>query len=286
MHEGLIKKHALTEADLAQIRVLAEVCNRTDGINLKLNWSLMQNRDPAQGGDFCYYDSRQLVGYVPLDGFGDQYEITGMVLPAYRRQGIFQRLFDAARQEARNRYTRTLLLVNYRASQSGNAVVKRLELPYSFSEYHMEVDAAHLPSLPPSQIQLVDVTSDNVADLSRLLALNFGATEWNSIQSLEKELKRPETLYFLAELDQVRIGHIGVVKHANGVYIRAVGIAPEWRQRGYGRQLLATLVQRMLAEGHSHFELEVETDNSKALSLYQACGFSNTIIYDYYTVPF
>ena len=41
----------------------------------------------------------------------------------------------------------------------------------------------------------------------------------------------------------------------------------------------------MLAEGHTRFELDVETENNQALSLYQSCGFHETDVYDYYVVP-
>jgi GNAT superfamily N-acetyltransferase len=279
---GLETKRVLDDSDLDQIRQLVEVCNRADDLSVKFNWEMMSHRDPAHVNDFCYYHDGHLVGYMPLDAFGDEFEITGLVQPSHRRQGIFRRLFEAARQEARHRQAKQLLLVNYRASASGTAMVKRLGLAYHFSEYRMEADAATIPPLPVSQIGLEEVTEANVGELSRLLAINFEATEWNSAPSLLKELTRDGRRYYLARLDRDVIGHVGVLTGAGNVYIRAVGILPDWRRQGYGRQLLATILQKLLSEGHTQFELDVATENSNALTLYQACGFRETTVYDYY----
>ncbi|MFN8445440.1 MAG: GNAT family N-acetyltransferase [Caldilineaceae bacterium] len=283
---GLHISADLTDSDFAQIRDLESICNQSEKINVKLNWGLMKMREPDKPSDFCFYEQGQLVGYMPLDGFGDQFEITAIVHPAYRRQGIFKQLFAAAHQEAMRRNAARLLLVNYRNSQSGNATVRALGLPYYNSEYHMETSAAELTSLPASQIQLVEVTAENVRDLSSSLGSSFGAGEWNSEAALLADQQRKDGKYYLAELAGTQIGQIGMVDEGNqAVYIRAVGIAPEWRGHGYGRQLLSALVQKLRDEGYQRYALDVETQNTNALSLYQSCGFHETNVYDYYTVP-
>ena len=285
MNTVLVPKCKLEEEDFVQIRALAEACRLADSIEVKFNWGMMQERDSAGFNDFCCYADGLLVGYVPLDGFGDEFEITSAVLPAYRRQGIFRRLFEAARQEARRRQAKKLLLVGYRDSVAGNEVIRRLDIPYDFSEYHMEAEAAAIGSLPTSRIQLELVNETNVADLSRMLALSFEDARWNAPEELRKELQREDKRYFLAKLDETPIGQIGVITEENEVYIRAVGIVPEWRGRGYGRQLLATTILMLLQEGHTQFSLDVATNNGNALSLYQSCGFHAVNVYDYYVVP-
>ena len=285
MNTGLVIRRRLEEEDLAQIKELEADCNRAEGIRIKFNWSMMQTRDATYDSDFCYYHQGQLVGYAPLDRFDASFEVTAAVLPAYRRQGIFRLLFEAARQEAIRNQAGELLLVAYPASPAGMATVARLDVLYTSSEYHMEAQAAALPALPKGQIVLEEVTSANVAHLSRLLAVSFEGARWNASTALLEELQREDKRYFLAILENEPIGQIGVISENGSVYIRAVGIAPEWRGRGYGRQLLATTVQQMLAEGHTHFELDVATNNRHALTLYQSCGFQETTVYDYYKVP-
>jgi ribosomal protein S18 acetylase RimI-like enzyme len=284
MKSGLIKLPGLTETDFAQIRQLAEFCQKYDHVTVKLNWELMKYRDPAVVSDFCYYSNDQLVGYVPLDGFGESFEITGIVHPDFRRQGIFRQLMSAARDEAKRREARQLLLVNYKHSESGTALAKALALPYRFSEYHMIADLTSIPPLPKSQLQLVEVTIDDLQELSRLLSIAFGEGGWSAVEELREQFQRKDGQYWFARLGTENIGQIGVVADQDGIYIRAVGIVPEYRNKGYGRQLLAILLRKLLDEGHQHFELDVEVKNASALSLYESCGFHESNVYDYYEI--
>lgn len=280
----MMAKSSLEAEDVAQIKELEEVCNRAEGIRIKFNWSMMQTRDAAYQSDFCFYHEGRLVGYAPLDRFGSAFEVTAAVLPAFRRQGIFRLLFEAARQEAQRCQASELLLVSYPGSQAGTAALAHLEVIYKNSEYHMEAQATTLPVLTASALDLEEVTAANVVQLSRLLTASFEDARWNTPDALLKDLQREDGRYFIARLEREAIGQIGVIAENDSVYIRAVGIVPEWRGRGYGRQLLATTVQKMQAEGHTHFELDVATNNRQALSLYQSCGFEATTVYDYYTV--
>jgi ribosomal protein S18 acetylase RimI-like enzyme len=284
MREGTMKLHGLTEADFAQIRRLAKICQQHDDVHVKLNWGLMSYRDPAMVSDFGYYSHDQLVGYVPLDGFGEKFEITGIVQPEFRRRGIFSQLMNEARAEAKRRGAEQLLLVNYKHSESGNATVKALALPYQVSEYRMVADSMSMPTLPESQLQLIDVTENDLDELSRLLSIAFGQGGWSAVEELREQFQRKDGQYWFARLGSENIGQIGVVAKQNNAYIQAVGIVPEYRGKGYGRQLLAALLRKLLTEGYRHFELDVEVRNSSALSLYESCGFRESNVYDYYEI--
>jgi ribosomal protein S18 acetylase RimI-like enzyme len=282
---GVVAKRSLSETDVAQIAALEAACNQAEKIRLKFNWSMMRERPGDYASDFFFYEDGRLVGYAPLDGFGGVFEVTAAVLPAFRRRGIFRALFAAARQEAQLRRATGLLLVSYPASPSGSAMVQRLRLPYKSSEYRMEATVDMIPPLLPHDLTLERVDASNVGVLAQFLTISFGDAEWNVPATLLREVERPDKRYFLAKWDDRAIGQIGVIMEAENVYIMAVGIAPEWRNRGFGRRLLATIVRRMLAEGYTKFALDVATDNPAALTLYQSCGFHQTTAYDYYTVP-
>lgn len=285
-------KRGLTALELAQVRELAKEVERADSIALKLNWELMIARRADDASDFCGYDEGgRLVGYLPLDGEGEELEVTAMVAPTYRRRGIFRRLVDAAKQEARQHGAKRLLLVNYRASVSGAAAVKALRLPYVFSEYAMAADAETIPSFTleaQGAIRLVTVDASDaasLAQLSEMLTRTFGPGR-RSPDVLAEELRRSGVRYFFAERDGQRIGQIGVidVEGSDSLYLRAVGIVPEQRHRGNGRSLLSATLGAMWAEGYTRFSLDVATSNANALSLYESCGFRTTNIYDYHEV--
>jgi ribosomal protein S18 acetylase RimI-like enzyme len=283
MIQGIVGKQGLNESDLAHIRELAEKCKLQDGFEVKLNWGLIDHRPPNQINDFCYYHQGNLVGYVPLDGFGDEYEVTGLVLPSYRRQGIFRQLLTSAHLEAFQRGAKQLLLVCYPAFPAEKTVAEAFEGKYFFSEYHLEVAVNELPiEWTAGGLRLAQVKQEECGELSRLLSLSFGAEKWSSEEKLRQNLEEAGSHYFFAKLGEETIGQIGVITEGKGIYIRGVGLVPTYRGKGYGRQLLATTLKQMFAEGYRHFELDVVTANRQALSLYQVCGFRETNVYNYY----
>lgn len=154
---------------------------RVDGIDLKLDWDLMGDADHT--GDFCCFLEGRLVGYAQLDGNGREQEVTAATFPEFRQQGVFRFLLGAVQEEVRARGADSLLLVSYRASQSGAAAVQALGLPYVSSEYRMEATAAALPPLPLGPLQLVPVNESNLAVLAHPTAQSFsgGATSSESL---------------------------------------------------------------------------------------------------------
>lgn len=285
MPTGLVIKRRLDATDTAQIQALQESCNQAENIRIKFNWSMMRDRPGDYDSDFCFYANGELVGYAPLDGFGGPFEVTAAVLPAFRKQGIFRILLAAAQAEAQRCRATELLLVAYPGSLEGAATVRHLKLPYKSSEYRMEATLDTIPPLAESGMLLEPVDGQNVATLSRLLEISFGVSDWNKPADLLRELAKEDRRYFLAQWEGRIIGQIGVIGNGPRAYIQAVGIAPEWRHAGNGRRLLAATMRKLLAEGRTHFALDVATDNPQALTLYQACGFQQATVYDYYTVP-
>jgi ribosomal protein S18 acetylase RimI-like enzyme len=285
-HTGLIAKHRLSDDDIAEIRTLAAACESADGIQVKLNWEQMRESDAASPRDFCGYVDGKIVGYAQIDGGGAEAELTGAILPAARRRGIFRRLFEAACTEAFRRGARRILLVSYPHCPAGTAAARRLGTTYGFSEYHMEAASADIPPLPPNALRLEPVSPDDVLELSRTMGLSFPGGRWSEPDALRRSLQNPDERGFLAKIGAETVGQIGAVTaEDDGVYLRAIGIVPGRRRQGLGRQMLATTVHQLMMEGYTQFSLDVETKNAQALALYQSCGFHETVVYDYSHVP-
>lgn len=274
-------ERGLSKQGLTQAQDLAAEVLRVDKVALKIDWEFAEESGSGKANHFCCRAGEQFAGYALLEGSGDALEVTAAVAPAFRRRGIFQALIQAAADEARRRGATELLGVGYRNSVSGTAAVQALELPYVSSEYSMEAEAASLPALDAGQVVLEAVAVADAAALARMLTATFGRDKY-PVEVLAARLGEPNARYFFAEVDGRRIGQIGTVETESGVYIRGVGILPERRWLGHGRGLLAALLVRLLAEGHTRFVLDVATENPSALSLYKGCGFRETTIYDYY----
>jgi ribosomal protein S18 acetylase RimI-like enzyme len=280
----LVTKNNLSETDFAEIERLNRICREFDHCELKINWDFLHNRDQNLSSDFFAQVGTETIAYLELDGFGDKYEITGIVIPEYRHKGIFSQLLAQAYQEVQKRGGTSLLLVNYRASAAGIAFAKAKGYPYLYSEYRMEAYADTMPVLSAPDIELHLVKFEDILEFSRLLNLAFPGEGGNSLEQVQKRWEEPNARHFFARLNGDNIGQIAAINEGNGIYIGAVGIVPELRGKGYGRQLLAATLNLFLKEGHQEFRLDVETENENALSLYKTCGFKTINIYDYYNI--
>lgn len=273
----------LNGQDLALAQALAAEVLRVDGVTLKIDWEFAADGVSPLANNFCCRVGEQIIGYALLEGSGKELEVTAAVAPPFRRQGIFKALLHAAAEEARRREATELLGVSYRRSVSGTAAVQALGLPYMSSEYSMAAYADALPALDAGQVALETVTVAEAAALARMLTAAFEQDKY-PVDALAARLGEPNARYFFAVAEGTRIGQIGIVETGPEVYIRGVGILPEYRRQGQGRRLLAALLLKMQAEGHTRFVLDVATKNPSALSVYKACGFRETTIYDYYNL--
>lgn len=79
---------------------------------------------------------------------------------------------------------------------------------------------------------------------------------------------------FVIEIDGRLVGHGGVSPtHADGVVTFGMAVMPEARGTGAGRAVLEHIVGYAREQGCHKIELEVWTDNARAISLYATSGF-------------
>lgn len=274
----------LEQAQIEEVRGLTDLCNRHDGLDLKINWELLATRDGDRPSDFFVHAGDVLVAYAALDGFGGAYETTGMVHPSWRRRGIFRRLFEAVRAEARARRAAEWLLVCERASTTGQSWVRAGGATYRFSEFHMKRSTEGSPPLPPTEPGF-RLEQAGLAELEALVDLDaeaFGGSLDDIRRRVERDLGEAGSRIFMAWSGDVSVGKVGVLTEEAGHYLRAVAVRRDLRGRGYGRQILSAVLGMLTAEGTRRVSLDVETENDNALRLYQSCGLRTTNIYDYF----
>jgi RimJ/RimL family protein N-acetyltransferase len=79
---------------------------------------------------------------------------------------------------------------------------------------------------------------------------------------------------FLLEVDGRPVGHAAVhATHARGVVTFGMAVMPEARGTGGGRALLERVVEHAREHGCHKVELEVWSDNARAIGLYATSGF-------------
>lgn len=284
MTDGLISVSGLSAAQLEQIRHLAEQCNRAEGLVMKLNWSRLHNRPTDEVNDFLYYTNDQLAGFLGLYIFNNrEAEVSAMVAPQQRRQGIFSRLLANARHEVQQRNIPSLLFICEQSSVDGQAAIRATGAIYEFSEYRMDLPLkASLPVVPVSPVQLKAATPTDIPVMAAMDEICFNVP--TAVSAAEMAKNDSKQAYLLL-LDEKVIGKIHILHQLELTLIAGFCIQPEYRGQGHGSAILARVVADLLAQGHCHIALEVETKNDRALNIYRRCGFAVTTAYDYYRLP-
>ncbi len=282
---GIYERRGLTQRELGEVRTLASICEAYESLHMKLNWETLGKRPQDQTNDFLYYDEDALVGFLAFFNFNPlEGEASGMVHPAYRRKGIFTRLFTAVHAECRSRDVPTLLVIVEHASASGQGFADSLKPTYHHSEYRMELaEAVSLPPLNP-RLHIRLARLDEVPAITHITNVSFGMGESNVQWYTPEKMRDAQSRIYIATLDETPVGKLDVTLGTDEAYIAGVGVLPMYQGRGYGRRMIAQAVHDVLALRQTRIALEVETNNKNALSLYQSCGFKEVSSFDYYSL--
>ncbi|HEY6408361.1 MAG TPA: GNAT family N-acetyltransferase [Ktedonobacteraceae bacterium] len=215
--QGLVKKQGLTHTELAEIKLLAEICNMHEGLNLKLNWSILEEREQDQTNDFLYYEDGALVGFLPLFSFSStEVEISGMVHPEYRRRGIFTALYGEARAQCQRRGFSKILLIVESASPAGQAFTHSLGASYDHSEYAMVLEEPRMPARLEERLHFRSAAPDDLPLLAHITARVFDLPENEVIWYTAARLEQADHGLYVGELDGGVIGKIDTLC-ANGL---------------------------------------------------------------------
>lgn len=275
-------KAEIAPADHADVKTLLDLCAQHDGLALAVN---VDNLTHELGNGFLYYRGGQLIGVAFL--FGEwTIEVIGAIHPAYRRQGVGRRLLDAIKNYCRKQAKEGLTIIGVGGWEAGKAFIHAAGGTYTLSEYHMELATTDIkrPAVWRDGLTLRQATPAQAAQVSGIAIQAFGDAEEEVAPWVAKAILKPARRFFLVTLDSGEaVGCISTVAEGDGqVDITAFGILPPFQGKGLGRQVLTQTVEMLLAEGWQRIGLDVETENSHALGLYQSCGFQQTRVDHYY----
>jgi len=115
-------------------------------------------------------------------------------------------------------------------------------------------------------------------DIPVLVSLDkelFPYSPWSAGQYRE-EISAP-TRRFIVAIDDASsvIGYAGVFAPGGAeADVLTVGVVPKHRGQGIARALMARITEWAVAQGSIAMMLEVKTDNSAAIALYESLGYS------------
>ena len=280
-------KQLISEKDCNEIRQLSKLCHLNDGTNLKLELNYKLNRSKKlskaseYNNEFLCYVGGVLVGYLGICSFGGSNiaEMNGMVHPDYRRMGIFKRLFDHAVMACDKKDYDKVLLLSDGKSNSGMGFIHSVGAIYDFSEYRMK--RTDKSSFEPSNIiNLRKANNSDGKEIMKQNAVYFGHAVTGDYFPEEEALLNKIT--YMVELKGKIIGKIKVNYGKSTSFICGVGIMPDYRSNGYGKETLREALRIISEKDIKESTLDVECKNSNALNLYKTCGFEEESVMNYY----
>ena len=250
----------------------------TDGGRLKLEWNALRNRSGQAVEDVLWWDGERLLGFLGIYTHGSPtFEMAGMVDPTARRRGIGAALLDAGLEVCRQREHDAVLLVVPRTSAAGRSLAQRRGGRLHHCEHALQLlgDPVEVPADPRVTVRPA-VPADHEA-VRELLRLGFG---WEPAETAGRD---PNTL--VVERDGRPIGTVRLIREGDRAGVYGFVIHPGHQGQGIGRDVLHRLCRTARADGAAAVDLEVATDNDRALSLYTSLGFRAVITEDYYAMP-
>lgn len=264
---------ALTAIADLERRVVA-----ADGGRLKLEWNALRHRAGQNVEDVLWWDGERLLGFLGIyTHSAPTIELAGMVDPAARRRGIGAALLQAGLGLCQQREHTAVLLVVPRNSVAGHALAEGRGGSLDHCEHALQLlgQPAQVPADPRVIVRAaLPVDQQAVRDLLRL---GFG---W---EPTEAAGHAPDTL--VVERDGQLIGTARLIREGDRAGVYGFVIHPDHQGRGIGRDVLHRICRTALADGAAAIDLEVATDNDRALNLYTALGFRPVTTEDYYALP-
>jgi mycothiol synthase len=223
------------------------------------------------------------------------------VHPDHRRRGHGRRLFDAGLDIAA-KHGKDEIRLYVPPTDAAQAFARSVGLSYRSSLWQFILAPATVVPEPVWPDGVAVRTMGDWVDLTKFVALLNAAfadhpspITW-TLDEIEYAHSRPDfdpgTILLACPADRpdepvafVRTfaGPPQVDGAAPVGEIRVVGVLPEWRGRGLGRELLRWGVARLRACGAGPIQLSVEAENKLALGLYRRTGFEPAVEWPHWT---
>ena len=271
-------RNKLSQEELSESKKLINCCQNYDGTYRDPYLSNMLNFDPNMPAFFLYYEKGELVGLLTVYADDQDVEVTILVHPGHRHQGIARALYRSFEKETASYpiesvtfQTERIFLECHPDFASNWGLVEDEE-----TETWLGKDRRPYPLATVSNLDVLLADRSYQDQISQLKFQAF-SEEHESKEVVDryvaKALKDPESrLYILLKNGQV-IGTCTVDLSTNTNYLYGLAIAELERGQGYGSYLAKSLVNQVIEQNDKEFQIAVEDSNVGAKRLYEKIGF-------------
>jgi len=289
----------LSPSQLAELDGLISACEQVDGGSpLCYLHLLAAKRDK---NNFLYYQQvvtpeptsadkpiltkQSLIGFLGLFFFyEDACEVSLLVHPAHRRQGVARSLLMAAISVLSSKPIKRVIFSVPASLDATFLKQKGFEL--KGSEYQMTRGIQ--PALISSdRLVIATATVDDIEQLVMMNEVCFEPDPYVTANQFVYWLNDASYHLLVARYQGKIIGKAHLRHDKQGVtYFSDIAILPAFQKQGLGCELLAKSIHLAILEGATQCRLDVATDNaSNAVDLYLRNGFVIDVQHDYWVIP-
>ena len=271
-------RNKLGQEELSEAKKLINCCQNYDGTYRDPYLSNMLNFDTNMPAFFLYYEKGELVGLLTVYADVQDVEVTILVHPNHRRQGIARALYRSFEKETASYpiesvtfQTERVFLDRHPDFVSNWGLVEDED-----TETWLGKDRKPYPLAKVSNLEVLLADRSYQDQISQLKFQAF-SEEHESREVVDRyvaeALKDPESrLYILLKNDQV-IGTCTIDLSSDTNYFYGLAIAELERGQGYGSYLAKFLVNKLIEQNDKEFQIAVEDSNVGAKRLYEKIGF-------------
>lgn len=134
------------------------------------------------------------------------------------------------------------------------------------------------------KIEFEAMCEENITEIAQLEKLSF-SKPWSE-NSLRNELSNKTSNFFLARINGVSAGYIGVHVILDEAFIANIAVHPDYRNKGIGRKILEQAHTVVKEKGVKTISLEVRPSNTAAVRLYKSLDYEEKgVRKNFYTSP-
>lgn len=236
------------------------------------------NADKSLPSLFTVRQDENLVGFLTI--YADevhQAEITAMIAPNHRRQGLFTALKQLAEPHLNQHGVTDITYYSEQHFVDAHpAIFKSFTLPADSPELVMVANDVPAQSTLPNE--KITVRQAMLADAKAIARVNFRSfpdeeTEEMALAYAQNTLQDPKAKLFVLSYENQLIGTVSSDFTGLRHYLFGVAIDPDFRRRGFAAYLLGETMRQLALVTPAAFELLVDADNLAALPLYEKLGF-------------
>lgn len=268
----LLNPAQLSAQDLQALDILIQAAFKHDGgLPAIYHHLLVLHREPPS--HFLYFDSPdKLIGYLSIYFFTDQEaEISLLVHPDYRRQGVAKKLYQAAYPLLRSEHINTLL---FSAPPRGASWLKKRGLRLIYSEHNLIREALTPEKISKSKLHIRETTLDDIPILCEIDKQCFKSKDPDMADRFRTLFSSQLYLVLVATYQNQVIGKVHLRTDPDQSNLTDLAIMPAFQKQGLGSELLCHAINIGLQNNMLPITLEVETSRQSLLKLYTQHGFT------------